>query len=337
MVQDYDGNYYNTIVIGSQEWTVENLKVKHYSNGVVIPNLSGNSEWLSDVAGAWCNYQNNAIYENLGLIYNWYAISNVNGIVYFTNGAVRQYGWRIPTDSDWSLLISFIGGAEEGSSLKEIGTIHWKTPNDGATDLHGFKGFGTSNRYLDLPTGDGFSRITEVNDWWSSSAVPGSPLLGHTRYLAYNSFAIHESFPNKLCGVNVRCVRDVVPITRGVSISHDLSTRVTPINLRPYVKLVVNPGPDGCYEFMDMFISSLYKPYSVEISVDKNFIDSAIIPANKIIELNEGWFSIKRLPRTVGNKVLIGGSLFVKISFEDHTKFYDIKVVRTGFKQIIGG
>jgi hypothetical protein len=126
-----------------------------------------------------------------------------------------------------------------------------------------------------------------------------------------------------------------VPV-RGVTISHKSPARISSRELVPYVTFSVNPGLGGCYEFLDMFISASYKPDSVEVAMDKDFTDSAIISSSKIVLYNDGLFYIKRLPRTgIGNKVLIGKVLFVKIIFpSDQLHFYDLKIVKTGYKDV---
>lgn len=53
-ITDYDGNVYEIIVIGNQHWAKTNLKVLHYRNGDLIPNVSDNSTWAHLSSGACC-------------------------------------------------------------------------------------------------------------------------------------------------------------------------------------------------------------------------------------------------------------------------------------------
>lgn len=57
-VTDYDGNLYNTICIGTQEWMASNLRVIHYNDGTDIPNIIEDAAWVSAQAGAYCIYDN---------------------------------------------------------------------------------------------------------------------------------------------------------------------------------------------------------------------------------------------------------------------------------------
>jgi len=65
-VVDVDGNVYPTIQITSpsipdtQLWMQTNLKTSRYRNGDPIPNLQNDSDWSQTIAGAWCNYNNDA-------------------------------------------------------------------------------------------------------------------------------------------------------------------------------------------------------------------------------------------------------------------------------------
>jgi len=52
-VTDYDGNVYNTVIIGDQVWLKENIKSLHYSDGTPIPSVIAynNSDSLAQIYG----------------------------------------------------------------------------------------------------------------------------------------------------------------------------------------------------------------------------------------------------------------------------------------------
>ena len=96
-VIDVDGNVYDTVVIGTQVWLAQNLKVTHYRNGDPIDSLDDNTEWCNTTSGAYCNYNNdpnNA--PAYGRLYNWYATSD--------SREIAPEGWHVATDAEWAAL-----------------------------------------------------------------------------------------------------------------------------------------------------------------------------------------------------------------------------------------
>ncbi len=208
VLKDYDGNGYSTVIMGTQEWIVETLRVETYSDGTAIPELTDDAAWQADTTGAFCYYNNDADNKsNLGILYNWYAVDNAHGLAYFERAGVQEAGWRVPTYADMQALIAFIGGVANGGDLKEIGFTHWNPPNTGATDLYGFKAISGGNRYIDVPVGDGFSSFKDWGDYWTSDAIDAT--TAHSGYLSHASGDATWGSFGKLCGMNVRCVRDV--------------------------------------------------------------------------------------------------------------------------------
>jgi len=55
-----DGNIYNTITIGTQEWTSENLIETKYRDGSTIPNVTVNASWAGLSSGAYAYYANSS-------------------------------------------------------------------------------------------------------------------------------------------------------------------------------------------------------------------------------------------------------------------------------------
>lgn len=55
---DYDGNSYDVIRIGTQGWSTTNLKTTHYLNGTVLTKVTNNSAWAALTTEGYCAYDN---------------------------------------------------------------------------------------------------------------------------------------------------------------------------------------------------------------------------------------------------------------------------------------
>ncbi len=100
---DYDGNVYNTVLIGSQCWMKENLRTTHYANGNTVSNGT-TSRWAYPSGDA----SNKPIY---GLLYTWEAgmhgssasSSNPSGVQ-----GVCPTGWHLPSEAEWNQLTNYV-------------------------------------------------------------------------------------------------------------------------------------------------------------------------------------------------------------------------------------
>ncbi len=179
----YNGVSYNTVQIGSQCWFKSNLNTTLYNDGTSI---SGNY---------WC-YNNNQSNCNIyGALYNWYAVNT---------GKLCPSGWHVPSDAEWTTLVNYLGGEDvAGGKLKETGTTHWQSPNNGATNSSGFTALpGGYRRY---PDGQ-FGLLGTDGRWWSSTQYDGSKAW--YRYIYNNKTIVGKNYIDKGYGFSVRCLHD---------------------------------------------------------------------------------------------------------------------------------
>ena len=206
-MRDIDGNTYTTVIIGTQEWTVENLQTTHYADGVPITAITDNATWAADTSGAYAWYSNDrATYgDTYGALYNWYAVDSEHGLAYFQKNGVVESGWRIPTKTDFDVLMAYIGGATvAGGKLKEEGTTHWLTPNIGATDDYDFAMRPSGRRFQ---TGS-FSLRTLNGILWTNTPAAAGYAYATTMTYDTDDVTFAATAPVNL-GLAVRCVRDI--------------------------------------------------------------------------------------------------------------------------------
>ena len=209
-VKDIDGNTYNTVQIGTQCWTKENLRVTKYRDGSIIPldesggtNGDGTGQtWSSRTTGTRTVYGHNATnLATYGYLYNWYAAIDAKGLC--------PSGWHVPTDGDWTTLITYLGGeSDNAGKMKSTGTTFWKIPNTGSTNESGFSALPGGIR------GGIFASISEDGFWWSITQVnDGSSYFYGANYRS--NYISNGGVPN-YTGMSIRCV---LGLTSNVEVS----------------------------------------------------------------------------------------------------------------------
>ena len=193
LVTDIDGNIYHTVKIGAQLWTMENLKTTRYNDGAAIPLVTDSSAWTNLTTPGRCWYNNDSgSYANpYGALYNWYTINT---------GKLAPAGWHVPSDSEWTVLSTYLGDGA-GGKLKEVGTTHWQSCNTDATNETGFSGLPGGWRYSGT-----FLYIGIYGYWWSSTVNGVSFARSRSLICAEDTFM--EGIDNMPSGESIRLLRD---------------------------------------------------------------------------------------------------------------------------------
>ena len=202
-----DSHEYHWVTIGNQIWMSENL--------AFLPSVSPSSSGsYTDPYYYVYDYQGNSVseakeisnYATYGVLYNWPA-AMVGASSSSTNPSgvqgVCPDGWHLPSDAEWTELIDYLGGVSvAGGKLKEIGTIHWVSPNEGTTNENGFTA---------LPGGirndDGtFDYFGHSGRWWSATEYGTNGTWYRAMY--YGNSIVGRYNDYKEIGNSVRCVKD---------------------------------------------------------------------------------------------------------------------------------
>lgn len=219
-VTDADGNVYQSVRLGNQVWTVENLKTTKYNDGSAIPYVPDSAAWLNiyltgSASAAFGIYGGNDAHKaKYGVFYNWYAVNTAK---------LAPKGWRVPTDGDWDTLQNYLiargynyDGTTNGNRIAKAMATQWDWSSstiEGAigNDLSknnacGFSGLPGGIRHWG---GSYFSLFLErlITYWWSSTERDS--IRAWHRYLDCHHSYFDRDFHNKNTGFPVRILRDV--------------------------------------------------------------------------------------------------------------------------------
>lgn len=192
IITDFDGNSYNTVTIGTQEWMAENLKTTHYSNGKAIQSITDNTSWsnLGENDEAYCYYENSTNKrETYGALYTFAAAKDA-----------CPTGWHLPTDEEWTTLETFVN--RDGYFCNALkATFGWSSEGKG-TDNYGFSALPGGTR-----SNEGqFHYAGDYGNWWGYTT--NSTSYAYRREIHNSTANIFRNYDNKSAGNSVRCVKD---------------------------------------------------------------------------------------------------------------------------------
>ena len=103
---DQDGNAFEWINYGTQDWSIENAEIVTYRDGTEIPQVTNDGIWTDLTTGAWCYFDND---PSKGKLYNAYAIIGRHDNDENTpNKEFAPQGWHVPSNSEWGTLQSYL-------------------------------------------------------------------------------------------------------------------------------------------------------------------------------------------------------------------------------------
>jgi len=193
----YEGETYQTVVIGTQTWFKRNLN------------------YAAEGSKCYENQESNC--ATYGRLYNWATAMNLpancnssicSSQIKSKHQGICPSGWHIPSDADWDVLMTAVGGSSTaGRKLKA--TSGWDNcgPSGSGSryvceDAYGFSA---------LPGGGGYS-VGSFNDvgyyghWWSASEY--NSYNAYRRYMDYDSEGVYYNDGGKYYLRSVRCLQD---------------------------------------------------------------------------------------------------------------------------------
>jgi hypothetical protein len=176
IVKDCDGNIYTSVELGTQTWTLENMKTTRYNDGTPIPLVTDDIEWqyMTNPGYCWYNNDESTYKATYGALYNFYTVET---------DKICPSGWHVPTDVEWSILVNFLS-----ENFLEFSAIYG-----------GVRMWGT------------FENVDNYGWYWSSSPIDYKPwepsILPETHGYVWMDGISKKPWPKHI-GTNIRCIKN---------------------------------------------------------------------------------------------------------------------------------
>jgi len=204
-VTDIEGNIYKTVIIGTEVWMAENLKVTKFNDNTDITLASSAATWIALTGPGFCWYNNDPDFNKplYGALYNWYAANTAN---------ICPTGWHTATTDEYDAMEVSLGlaqadiniwgwrGTDHGSKMKN--TTGWNAGENG-TNTSGFSVLPGGYRFHN----DGqFNGQNSLGYLWTATEHDAD--RGWYRRLDGNNTAVYKASTDKNAGKAIRCVKD---------------------------------------------------------------------------------------------------------------------------------
>ena len=203
-----DGYTYQSVRIGCECWTAENLRNTKYSNGntIAVANIYNSTEYPNET-------------ENLtkfGRLYSWYSAMNVpednnSAEPTMTNSPVGPYvqgacpeGWAIPTEADYLTMRSIAGSLP---NVKSPDVTTWLPGHAGNNPGSGFDAKGAG--YYD---GTQYLNLLGQTDFWTSTTT-SDVTKGVCSEITHVCPEMLIKEYDKGLGFSIRCIKRDAPTT----------------------------------------------------------------------------------------------------------------------------
>jgi uncharacterized protein (TIGR02145 family) len=213
-VTDADGNVYQTVKIGNQEWMAENLRVTKYNDGTPIPLDTSSSGWWNATTPKYCYYNNTtnaASIKKYGALYNGYVVGPANP------KKIAPAGWHVPTNAEWDILQNYLiangynwdgtkSGNKTGKSLTAMADWYMDTIQGQIgcdlkkNDKCGFAALPGGQRDVN----SAFGGIGSFGYWWTAT---GDATTANYRCLFYLYSTLDNNTKEQSAGISVRLVK----------------------------------------------------------------------------------------------------------------------------------
>ena len=212
-VVDYDGNYYDGVLIGTQCWMKQNLRVTHFPDGNAIP-------LGTTYQNTPCYYENTALnIAKVGLLYNWYAVMN-NAVSSDSRPSGVQGicpdGWHLPSHAEWVLMLSYVSSRsiyrcnDNPSYITKSLASNTGWYDYGSTCVTGWnQSTNNATRFSACPSSywdNEFKSPSSDVRFWTSTQYNGDYAYFIGVYASWSTPENTYWYKDK--GMSVRCVRD---------------------------------------------------------------------------------------------------------------------------------